>query len=205
MNKNINPFTHARSIRKELLEQVEIFPEIKFEGKGFICALITSICHVGCDYCMFFSNKSEKENKFNTMSDSRIDKLMKLVEDSNTGYLLVSGGGEPFNKLNLMNKIAKDSVADLTWLVTSGFWAKSESKANEIIENLYKSYTDGLDKKPNKKLCLRISVDTQHVKYIQKEELNYIINIINIFESKYQNNSGFFYSFTLLIIKKIKS
>lgn len=191
-----NPFLDPRNIRKMILDNVKITPKIQFSGKGFICALINSRCHIGCTHCMFSSNMDEKKNNLNTMTQQRIDKLMKLVKDSNTGYLLISGGGEGFLELPLMYQIIEKSNADLTWMVTSAFWAKDKSKAISILDNLYKAYVKG-NKHLNstRRICIRVSFDNYHINKLskyKKESLDYIINIIKIFESTYSNQNMFF-------------
>lgn len=74
---------------------------------------------------MFASNMDEGRTVTNTMTHSRVEALLKLVEQSNTGYLLVSGGGEGFLELPLMYRIIEGSKADITWMVTSGFWGRN--------------------------------------------------------------------------------
>ncbi len=59
---------------------------------------------------------------------------MKLVQDSNTGYLLVSGGGEGFLEPNLMYQIIEKTKADVTWMVTSAFWARDKDVARKILK-----------------------------------------------------------------------
>ncbi|TOK91996.1 hypothetical protein CGI07_24445, partial [Vibrio parahaemolyticus] len=68
---------------------------------------------------------------------------MRLVSDSNTGYLLVSGGGEGFLEPDLMCQIISKSSANLTWMVTSGFWAKRESRAIQLLKRMYQAYLRG--------------------------------------------------------------
>ncbi|WP_288391631.1 radical SAM protein, partial [uncultured Acinetobacter sp.] len=121
----LNPFDTPLILRKRILETVNVLPNFTLNGSGFICALITSRCPVGCTHCMFAANMLEPENSFNTFTEERIDKLISLVKDSNTNYLLISGGGEPFLYPNLMYRLAEKTSANLTWFVTSGFWAKN--------------------------------------------------------------------------------
>ncbi|WP_205684927.1 4Fe-4S cluster-binding domain-containing protein [Poseidonibacter lekithochrous] len=191
-----NPFHFPRNIRKMILNNVKVKREIQFQGKGFICSLINSRCHIGCNHCMFSSNMDEKKNNQNTMTTKRLDKLMKLVKDSNTGYLLISGGGEGFLELPLMYQIVEKSNADLTWMVTSAFWAKEKEKAIIILNNLYTFYLKG-NRRLNfkRKICIRVSFDSYHVQKLSKNSntpLDYIINIIRIFESTYSTQGGFF-------------
>jgi len=177
-----------------ILKHVKITPKIQFNGKGFICALINSRCHIGCSHCMFASNMYEKKNDKNTMTPQRIDKLMKLVKDSNTGYLLISGGGEGFLEPLLMYQIVEKSSADLTWMVTSAFWGKEKVNAIEILNNLYKAYLNGSRYNQERRICIRISFDSYHINKLSKNDNNidYIINIIKIFESTYSHQNNFF-------------
>ncbi len=190
-----NPFVRPRAIRAMVLAHVRVAPKIKFDGKGFICALINSRCHVGCAYCMFASNMIEGKSVFNTMTPERVNKLMQLVRDSNTEYLLVSGGGEGFLEPSLMYQIVEESTADLTWMVTSAYWAKRESQAIDVLEKMYQAFLRGSTEKPSRRVCLRISVDSHHVNKLADDAtdpLKYIVNVINLFESTYSNQSGFF-------------
>ncbi len=121
----LNPFEYPKAWRQKIIENVKLTPIIRFNGKGFICALINSRCPVGCEHCMFFSNMSEGKNSVNTMTERRLTSLMKLIRDSNTGYLLVSGGGEGFLEPDLMYRIVEETNADVTWMVTGYVWNES--------------------------------------------------------------------------------
>ncbi|WP_092719730.1 4Fe-4S cluster-binding domain-containing protein [Acinetobacter albensis] len=188
-----NPFDTPLILRKRILETVSVKPNFTLNGSGFICALITSRCPVGCSHCMFAANMLEPENSFNTFTEERIDKLITLVKDSNTNYLLISGGGEPFLYPNLMYRLAEKTSANLTWFVTSGFWAKNRNYAFSLLDRMYQSYLKGTAQFPNRKICLRLSLDFQHLEKINSNKFEYIINIIDFFEEKIGNNSNFFF------------
>ena len=171
---------------------------LKFDGKGFICALLTSRCHVGCSHCMFSANMDEEKNAFNTMTKERVDRLMNLVTDSNTGYLLISGGGEIFLEPELIYQIVEKTSADITWLATSAFWAKNYISARNILKNIYNSYIKGIKNNYNKKIYIRVSVDSQHIKQISNfscDKFLYLMNIINIFENDYSQSKNFLLQF----------
>lgn len=190
-----NPFANPRDYRHMILNHIRIASKIKYDGKGFICALITSRCHVGCEHCMFASNMAEERNSFNTMTPERVNKLMQLVTDSNTAFLLVSGGGEGFLEFNLMQQIAEKSTANLTWLVTSGFWAKTLTGAQSILEKLHSAYIRGCARYPDRQLCVRVSIDTFHVNKLRNSEGNpfqYIQHLVTLFETKYASQKNFF-------------
>jgi hypothetical protein len=189
-----NPFEHARTWRQSIIGNVKVKPKIRFDGKGFICALITSRCPIGCEHCMFFSNMFEDKNTDNTMTQSRINSLMDLVRDSNTGYLLVSGGGEVFLEPDLMYQIVEQTRADVTWIVTAAHWGKDVERAKEIIGKMHDAFLRGEHRDHNRKICLRISLDSWHVQKIavsSEHPLEYVMNIIRIFETKYSNEHDF--------------
>lgn len=188
-----NPFEDPRAWRKRINNAVDIAPTVSFTRRGFICALITSRCHIGCEHCMFASNMSEGRSHINTMTPGRVQKLLKLVEDSNTGSLLVSGGGEGFLELKLMYQIIEGSTADVTWIVSSGFWANTMKNAHRIINNCYSAHVRGNDRNPDRETIIRISLDKHHVDRIGnvKDPFGYIRRIIEIFERDYANSPRF--------------
>lgn len=191
---SLNPFDHPGFFRQKIIANIKFTPRIHYNGRGFICALITSRCHVGCEDCMFFSNMSEGKNSYNTMSPQRISNLMKLVQDSNTGYLLVSGGGEGFLEPNLMYQIIKETKADVTWMVTSAFWARNRDTAEKVLKNMYDAFLRGNHKENKRKIVCRVSFDRFHMEALSipgQNPLKYIINIIKLFEERYSHEEGF--------------
>lgn len=127
------------------------------------------------------------------MTPARVDALLQLVKDSNTGYFLVSGGGEGFLELALMYKIIEGSTADVTWMVTSGFWAKSKANTQRILSQCRHSHEQGISNNPNREIVIRISVDQHHIDRIGAPEdpLGYIRQIIETFEQEHNNVPGF--------------
>lgn len=188
-----NPFNSPREWRRRIVDTVNISNKLRFTQRGFICALVTSRCHVGCLHCMFASSMAEKRSTTNTMTPSRVDSLLKLVKDSNTGYLLVSGGGEGFLELSLMYKIIEGSTADVTWMVTSGFWANSEANTKRILYNCHEAYERGISNNPDREIVIRISVDQHHIERIgsRQDPLAHIRRIIRVFEQEHADNPGF--------------
>lgn len=158
-----NPFNRPRFWRKKIVDNIKLMPKIRFNGKGFICALITSRCPVGCEHCMFFSNMAEAKSPVNTMTPYRISNLMKLVHDSNTGYLLISGGGEGFLEPALMNRIIQETTANVTWMVTSAYWAGDKNRAREVVHDMYDAFIRGEHKEHGRRICVRVSFDTFHI------------------------------------------
>lgn len=190
-----NPFEHPKAWRRKIIDSVKLTPEITFDGRGFLCVLINSRCPVGCKHCMFFSNMSESKSSINTMTMSRLTNLMKLVRDSNTGYLLVSGGGEGFLEPDLIYRIIEETKADITWIVTGAHWAKDKENAQEVIHKMYDAYLKGGHKNHGRKICFRVSLDTHHVEKIRDPDenpLQYIVDLISIFEMEYAHEDNFF-------------
>jgi hypothetical protein len=190
-----NPFDQPKVIRQKILESIKLKPEIQFNGKGFICTLVTSRCPVGCEHCMFSSSMIEAKNPDNTMTEENLTHLMELVQDSNAGYLLVSGGGEGFLELDLMYRIVEETKADITWMATCANWAIDKEKAVEVIHNMHDAFLRGKHKNPGRKICLRVSTDSDHTKKIARKSekpFQYIINLIEIFEREYSTEENFF-------------
>lgn len=136
----------------------------------------------------------ESRNSINTMTEHRLTNLMKLVRDSNTGYLLVSGGGEGFLELDLIYRIIEETNADITWLVTSAYWATDKERAREIVHKMFDAFLRGKHNAYGRKICLRVSLDSYHVERIcqpKQNPLQYIMNIVNIFENEYIHEDYF--------------
>lgn len=128
------------------------------------------------------------------MTSQRISNLMKLVQDSNTGYLLVSGGGEGFLEPNLMYLIIEKTKADVTWMVTSALWARDKNVARKILKNMHDAFLRGNHKEHNRKIVCRVSFDTFHVDALnlqKTEPLKYVKNLIELFEEHYSDETGF--------------
>ncbi len=188
-----NPFLTPRAWRKRIVDAIEIPTALNFNRRSFICALITSRCHIGCKHCMFASNFSEGRLATNTMTPDRVQALLKLVEDSNTGYFLVSGGGEGFIELPLMYQIIEGSTADVTWVVSSGFWAKTIQSTRRIINDCYAAHLRGNSNNPDRETIIRISVDKHHIDRIGNphDPFGYLRRIVCVFEQDYANTPRF--------------
>lgn len=120
------------------------------------------------------------------MSDYGFERFLKFVNESNNGYLLISGGGEPFEKKEYVFKTVESAITDKIVIVSNGLWAKKYEEAKKIIDKLYISLSNR-----NKKtdVTLRISIDTFHAKQCGIEAYE---NIIKIFENDYCNKTNFY-------------
>lgn len=188
-----NPFLSPREWRHRVINEIHIPSTLRFTRRGFICALVTSRCHVGCQHCMFASNMDEVRTVANTMTDSRVEALLRLVEQSNTGYFLVSGGGDGFLELPLMYKIIEGSKADVTWMVTSGFWGRHERGAQRVLAKCLEAHRRGLIEHSRREIVIRISVDQYHLDRLgsKGDALDYVRQIIRVFERDCAGAPGF--------------
>lgn len=160
---------------------------LKFDGKSFICVFFTKRCRAGCKFCFFKSN-NKKLNDINEsyeMSDYGFERFLKFVNESNNGYLLISGGGEPFEKKEYVFKTVESAISDKIVIVSNGLWAKEYEEAKEIIDKLYMSLSNRIEKTD---VTLRISIDAFHAKQFGIEPYE---NIIKIFENDYLKKSNF--------------
>jgi hypothetical protein len=189
-----NPFMNPLVIRQMFLDHVIVKPIWQFNGKAFVCVLLNTDCPVGCKHCMFATIPDQEEDTLQHLNQSEISKLLKFVKDANTGYLLVSSAGEPFSDLEKIYEIARETSADITWLVTSGFWAQKKDQAAIVIDNLFQAFNSRQNEHMHRKLFLRISLDSYHVEKLSKsvdQPLRYLINIISLFDQHYSHSSSF--------------
>ncbi|MEE9130367.1 MAG: hypothetical protein V3T84_10130 [Phycisphaerales bacterium] len=143
---------------------------------------------------MFASIPDEEEDPWECLDGPRVDKLLRFITDANTGYLLVSSAGESFLDIDLLCRIARDSTADITWLVTGGFWGKRQEQAAGVVRRIHKAFAEGQARLPYRKLFVRLSVDQHHVKQISKggePPLAYLQNIVHAFEQHRRTTPGF--------------
>ena len=189
-----NPFQYAAAARQLILEHVKVEADWPFNGKGFICALMNTRCPVACAHCMFATIPDEEDNPWDRLDEPRVTKLLQFVTDANTGYLLVSSAGEGFLEPALMYQIARDSTADITWMVTSGFWGRRPEDAIEIVDQLHHAFTEGQQRLPSRRLFIRLSLDHHHVEQISKPgeaPFEYVQNIVRAFEERHFGARGF--------------
>lgn len=159
----------------------------KFNSKSILCAWITKLCPAQCESCFFKSNMYKDTNikeKYE-LSNLGVEKLIKFVNDSNNSYLMLSGGGEPMIRPDVINKIIKRVKTDRIVIVTSGIWAKDYNHARKEIGKLYKSL---IGRNDNMKLILRLSVDSFHCKSLGYKN---IYNIFDIFRKEYSDKENF--------------
>lgn len=182
-----NIFDNPQIYIDEINNNIKTNRRSEFDGKSFICVFFTKRCTAGCQFCFFKSNnrKLKDINESYEMSDYGFERFLKFVNDSNNGYLLISGGGEPFEKKEYVFKTVESAISDKIVIVSNGLWARKYDEAKEIIDKLYMSLSNR-----NKKtdVTLRISIDAYHSKQSGIEAYE---NIIKIFENAYCKETNF--------------
>lgn len=159
----------------------------KFNSKSMLCAWVTKLCPAHCESCFFKSNMYHDgipDEKYQ-FSPYGVDKLIKFINDSNNSYLMLSGGGEPMVRKDIVNQIVRQAKTDRIVIVTSAIWAKTYQAAEKTIDELYDSY---LSRQDDMVLVLRLSVDSFHYKPLGFDVIN---NVIKVFRSKYSKCKNF--------------
>ena len=189
-----NIFNNPEYYLKEL-ENVKIpndvIEEKKLEhsGKTMLCAWITKLCPAKCTACFFKSNmyKDNMVKEKYELSDVGVNNLIKFVNESNNSYLMLSGGGEPMIKPDIVNKIIRETKTERIVIVTSGIWARTKENAEKYIDELYRST---MSRNDNCTVVLRLSIDEFHLSSPSIDINNYK-NIIDVFREKYKDSDKF--------------
>ena len=184
-----NIFSEPTKYINEIIQNVHIPKEEqkKFEGKSLASIFLTKFCDAGCSHCFFKSGKriEKAPQEQYEFSDDGITKFIDFINQSNNGYLLVIGGGEPFKKFEHVKRIVNEVKTDRLILVTNGMWAQDYIEAKKTIFQIYSAYQE---RTTPTKLILRLSVDKWHA-----EKLGYslINNIINIYKQYFKEEEDF--------------
>lgn len=181
-----NLFTDPQKYREMILKNVAIKSDRSaFSGKSFICVSFTRFCPVGCSFCFFSSTPAAKEKTIaDAFTEEGLDRFIAFANDSNLGYLLVSGGGEPFMERGCILKVVEHVQTDKIVLVTSGNWAKTRSGAATYLKQIYDAFKK---RKTETTLVIRLSVDKEH----EKVGLSSVFHLIALFEENYLDEEHF--------------
>lgn len=185
--KNIfdRPCYHIEQIKKVKIDSAK---RKKFNSKSMLCAWVTKLCPAHCKSCFFKSDMYHEgipAEKYQ-FSQYGVEKLIKFINDSNNSYLMLSGGGEPMVRKDIVNEIVREVVTDRIVVVTSGIWAKSFEGAKNVIDELFESFQKR--KNENMVLVLRLSVDSFHYEPLGFDVIN---NIIKVFRENYSHEKNF--------------
>jgi len=204
----MNPFANPQYYRDLILQEMKLNQTNRnFLGKSFICVSLTKFCPVGCKFCFFSSPAIQKDKTIvDTFDSGGIAKFIQFANEANLGYLLVSGGGEPFIEREHLLKVVEEVQSDKIVLVTSGNWAKSKAGCNNFTQKIYEAFKR---RKTPTELVIRLSVDLEH----QAVGLNPAYFLISLFEENYLHEPAFKLQFHTLfddpcideILKKLES
>lgn len=178
-----NPKKYIQELRK--IQLIDTKRSNEFSGKSIAVIFLTKYCNADCKFCIYKSPRKgiKEETKENELSKSGIQKSIDFINNSNIGYLLISGGGEPFLKIShIFTLIEKVNVKDIV-IVSNGFWGSNYDKALEILNKI-----EEIQKRRQIKITIRISIDKWHA---EKLGTNHIKNIIDIFSKNFNLNENF--------------
>lgn len=133
-----NPMKYIEELRK--IKLIDIKKDIEFSGKSIAVVFLTRYCNADCKFCIYKSPmKQIKEvNKENELDKTGIANSIEFINKSNIGYLMISGGGEPFLKIEyIFNLIEKTNVKDIV-IVSNGYWANNYDRALQILNKIHK-------------------------------------------------------------------
>lgn len=183
----MNIFNNAKLYLDEITNTIRVKDIQRLKGKSFICAFFTKRCRAGCKFCFFKSNFRGLEDieESYQMTEFGFQRFIEFVNASNNGYLLLSGGGEPFEKSDYVIRTVRTAKTDRIVIVTNGFWAKNYDEAKEMIDNLYNALKARNTIIP---ITLRLSFDQFHYANLGKDLYK---NIIDIFSKYYSNEENF--------------
>ena len=176
-----NPMKYIEELRK--IQLIDIKNDIEFSGKSIAVIFLTRYCNADCKFCIYKSPmKQIKEvTREDELDKVGIENSIEFINKSNIGYLMISGGGEPFLKIeHIFNLIEKSNVKDII-IVSNGFWANNYDRALNILNKIHK-----IQEEHKKKITIRISIDKWHSENLG---VNYIKNIIDIFLKNFKDNS----------------
>ena len=154
-----------------------------YSGKSFICLFLTRFCGVGCPFCFFKSppNKGTADIR-DSFTEEGVDRFIQFANDSNVGYLQISGGGESFLKKKALLKCVAETHADRIMLVTSGMWAVDEYVAKAYVDSIAEAISR---RKYPARVSIRLSISEGHSLKLAAKPLE---NLLKIFETFYRSH-----------------
>jgi hypothetical protein len=152
-----------------------------------VVVLPTRFCKVGCTHCIFNSRPKFKDSNVSEKDEISWDGCSKTVEfinSANVEYVLIAGGGEPFEKEDVVFHLIEHCEVNRVVIATNGFWGKNYEKAFQIINRLHEM----VEQKEHLTLVLRLSLDQWHKDRIGD---NIIVHIIQAFDQLVERNKQF--------------
>lgn len=129
-----------------------------FENLGLY---LTYSCNLKCKHC----SQDGSVNRDSTMDSDLLERMLTQAASNGIRQVALSGG-EPFLVPPLVELASEICMREHIecWVVTNGWWAKSESKCFEILAHL-----DGIS-------GISVSWDNWHAEFIDVERIRWIIS-----------------------------
>lgn len=189
-----NPKEYLDEIKKKRI--MKLNNQVRHNKKSVVVVFLTRFCSAECPFCIYKSKKKENisiEKVENEFSNIGTEKCINLINDIDTGYLLIAGGGEPFEKIEHVYKMLKEANADRIVVATNGYWGKDYREANTIIYEIKQILQTKVKKT---KFVLRISIDRWHLKAIGEDSIE---NIVNAYKNNITQEDNYFLEFHTII------
>lgn len=180
-----NPTQYLNEIKNKIIIPRE--RQVRHTKKSIAVIFLTRYCSAECGFCIYKSKdkKDNCEKMENEFTREGCEKCIEFINSANIGYLLIAGGGEPFEKEEYIYELIEKSKAERIVIATNAFWGKDYINAQKIINRIQTI----LNNKENKvELVLRISIDRWHLRAIKEESIS---NIVNIFRKEIKNADNF--------------
>lgn len=185
-----NLFDDPQHWRDAILAQQDLFSRElpDFTGKSLICVFFTTYCNVGCPFCFFKSpppGKRNEEDIEHRFSKEAVQNFIRFANQANTGYLQISGGGEPFLEKDALLRCVREIETDRIILVTSGSWACRREKAEQYLDEIAQAIAQ---RKTKTRVSIRLSVSQGHSIRLEDRPL---LNLLSLFQEKYLDRTDF--------------
>lgn len=186
-----NIFNDPEKYINEILTSLKISRKVRrkyirlLKSKSLTCVWLTRLCFAGCPGCFFYSTMDVDGNELTEeyqFSSEGLNHLINFINDANTGYLLLAGGGEPMMRSDLIENLVSSVNSSHIVIVTNGYFGKTYDSAKRILKSIYDK------KKKNSKVTIRLSIDSFHIRSIGMETFK---NIINVFHNEYRDCDDF--------------
>lgn len=139
----------------------------------------SELCPVACQHCMYASTMDAKSDQ-SSLSDLDARRVVEFINSSRSQKLNISGGGEPFLRFSVIEKLVSSVDVPRIEIVTAGYWAKSQRRAAELI-SLVDAARQRNPHRPD--VLLRLSIDSYHINAPRPVKLEHYANAVNAWRS----------------------
>jgi len=168
---------NSKTIRKWLIDNIEFTTGPTYKEACYAVINPTNFCPVGCPHCLYsskkFIDKSQQVNK------KTIKGFIKIANSAGLKMLVFSGGGEPFENLEIMlDAISNIKTLEDVVIITSAYFAKDYENTKKIMDRICSAGKEERIKNKLKEILItiRISRDNSQCKVVP---LDNVINLVN--------------------------